>query len=187
MVLLWDHALTAGDAGNPPWHWPADAALQRDPDRPTLVLFAHPRCPCTRASIGELAWVMERSQGRARAYVLFLQPAEGEGDEAWTDADTVTKASAIPGVTVRSDIGGAQAKRFGVKISGHVLYFDQQGSLRFSGGITAARGHAGASVGREALMALLEGHTAGVPAASVFGCPLCNPSNCDFPNKGCDK
>ena len=50
-------------------------------------------------------------------------------------------ASAIPGVIVTPDVGGRIAARLGAKTSGHVLVYDENGVLKFSGGITAARGH----------------------------------------------
>src|SRR5256885_6995371 len=34
--------------------WPAGSKLGSVPNRPTLVLFLHPRCPCSRASLAEL-------------------------------------------------------------------------------------------------------------------------------------
>ncbi len=38
--------------------FPAHSALALAPDVPTLILFAHPHCPCTRASVHELAELM---------------------------------------------------------------------------------------------------------------------------------
>ena len=46
---------TPGTAANAPGGWPAGTTLARDAAGPTLVMLAHPRCDCTRASIGELA------------------------------------------------------------------------------------------------------------------------------------
>ena len=42
--------------------------------RPTLVMLAHPRCTCTRASVGELAELMARAPRRPKAYVVFIKP-----------------------------------------------------------------------------------------------------------------
>ena len=34
--------------------WPAESTIARLTERPTLVLFLHPKCPCSRATVGEL-------------------------------------------------------------------------------------------------------------------------------------
>src|SRR5262245_2672749 len=50
--LLWLMAYdnTPGAGADAPDRWPASTALTRDPETPTLVMLAHPRCDCTRAS-----------------------------------------------------------------------------------------------------------------------------------------
>ena len=35
-------------------HWPTASAVEIRNGRPTVVLFMHPKCPCTRASLQEL-------------------------------------------------------------------------------------------------------------------------------------
>ena len=45
------------------------------------------------------------------------------------------------------DPGGAEARRFGVATSGHVLLYDTRGDLIFSGGITPGRGEQGDNAG----------------------------------------
>jgi hypothetical protein len=150
--------------------WPADSRLQLDPDHGTLVMLAHPRCPCTRSSIDELAHIMARCQGRASAHVLFFQPADAAAD--WQATDLWHSASAIPGVYVVADVEGAEAKRFGAATSGHVLLFAPDGRCLFSGGITMSRGHAGDNVGRSTVLALLAGGSPDLTVVPVFGCPL---------------
>src|SRR6185436_11568509 len=50
-------------AATAPSQWPAESRLKPAADRPTLLLFAHPLCSCTRATIGELALLMAQTQG----------------------------------------------------------------------------------------------------------------------------
>src|SRR5262249_49195821 len=154
----------------PPTRWPAGSHIQPATDRPTLVMLAHPRCPCTRASLGELALLMTRCQGLVQASVNFYKPA-GEPD-AWAQTDLWQSAAAIPGVSVRPDDDGREARCFHSSTSGQVLLYDAAGRLLFSGGITGARGHAGANAGRDALVALLTGGAAERAPHSVFGCAL---------------
>lgn len=75
LAFLWGYENTPGVAAKSPVLWPAESQIPRAPDKATLIMLVHPHCPCTRASIGELALLMTHSQGRLTAYVLFLQPA----------------------------------------------------------------------------------------------------------------
>src|SRR5215467_4910724 len=61
MSVLWRYSNTPGQAATPPGDWPAGVPVQPAKGRSTLVMFAHPHCPCSRASIGELAIIMARS------------------------------------------------------------------------------------------------------------------------------
>jgi len=153
--------------------WPRDARVARARDRATLVLFAHPRCACTRATIAELAELMARYHDRLEARVLFLAPRGAAAD--FTATDLWSSAGRIPGVTVARDEGGEEAARFGVATSGEVALYDASGKLAFHGGITPARGHEGDSFGRRRIAALLEGGRADRNDAPVFGCALQDP------------
>ncbi len=150
--------------------FPKHSALTLAPDVPTLVLFAHPHCPCTRASLHELAELMSSlPHGIAVAVVFTLPkgvPPHWEQGELWQEAAT------IPGIRVITDQDGQEAGRFGVKGSGHVLLYQPSGQLVFSGGITPSRGHEGDSPGRSAVISLvLEGRSP-VHRTPVYGCPL---------------
>ena len=161
-----------GSAGDPPRAWPPDSQIARAFDRPTLVMLAHPHCPCTRASIGELAKLIARCPAKARSYVLFTKPSDT--NQGWEKSDLWQSAAAIPGVVVMRDDGGVEARRFGVATSGETLLFDAAGNLRFAGGITISRGHFGDNPGRDALTALLSSGETNRSRTAVFGCALCN-------------
>lgn len=161
---------TPGRAASPSAAWPRDTRIPRDSDRATLVLLAHPQCPCTRATIGELALLMARCQGRVTAYVLFFKPAGFP--EGWEKTDLWRSAGVIPGVHVHSDPDGAEAARFHAATSGQAILYDAQGRLVFRGGITAARGHAGDNAGRGAIVAFLTEGKVPARQTPVFGCSL---------------
>ena len=173
MAILWNYGLSPGDAAAPPERWPEDSGIPRVPGRPALVLLAHPHCPCTRASLGELALLMAQSGGRAQAWVLFVKP-KGTA-ENWDRTDLWSSAAAIPGVSPRRDEDGAEAARFHAVTSGQVILYGADGRLLFSGGITAARGHSGDNPGRDAIVSLLAGGEAERRKTLVFGCPLHEP------------
>ena len=158
--------------------WPAASNLREAPDRFTLVAFFHPRCPCSRASLAELARIMEHHTDRVGGHVLFTVPPDA-GPE-WTDTGMASSATAIPGLVVANDVGGREASLFGAAASGHVLLYDAQGRLLFSGGVTAARGHFGPNPSSDRLIALITASVSAATATPVYGCPLClSPEVCE--------
>ncbi len=159
-----------GKLADAPEIWPERSSVKRSGEKPVLMVFAHPQCPCTRATIGELARVMRYGHEKVDAYVLFLQPAGF--DDPWTESDLWTKARAIPGVTVLKDLDGQERVRFRAYTSGQVLLYDQNGSLQFSGGITASRGHEGLNDGSKTLIALFRDDKPGRTKNDVYGCSL---------------
>jgi hypothetical protein len=168
VTALWNYSATPGSAGSVPQWWPANGLVQPKPGRATLVMLAHPRCPCTGASLAELANLMAR--GDADASVLFLRP---EGAEpGWEKTELWETAVAIPNVRAVADVDGMATQAFGAETSGHVLFYDATGVLRFSGGITSTRGHRGPSAGGETILALLRGAEARLDRSLTFGCPL---------------
>ena len=170
LSVLWGYENTPGVSAEPPPTWPADSRIQRAPDGATLVGLVHPHCPCTRATIGELAQLMAHTQGRLTAYVLFLKPA-GFSDD-WEKTDLWQSAVSIPGVRAKVDDDGAEARRFHAATSGQTILYDREGRLLFSGGITLSRGHSGDNAGRSAIVALVNAESADRTETSVFGCPL---------------
>jgi hypothetical protein len=170
LSALWKYDNAAGAGANAPDRWPDASVLVHTTGEPTLVLLAHPQCSCTPASLAELAEVLARARTRPRTYVLFLRP-EGFSNE-WVQSDLWKTAAAIPGVVVVRDDEGREARRFGSATSGQTLLYDGAGALRFSGGITGSRSHAGDNAGRRSLVALLSGEAPDRAATNVFGCPL---------------
>jgi hypothetical protein len=168
--ILWDFENRPGVAAHPPAQWPADSRIRPAPDRPTLVMLAHPRCSCTRASIGELAELMAQAPMRPQTYVLFLKPAQFAHD--WEKSSLWHSAASIPNVTAVRDDDGLEARRFGAATSGQTMLYDINGRLLFSGGITGSRGHSGDNAGRTAILALLHRDTSGRNDSFVFGCSL---------------
>jgi len=172
MQKLETYELSPGIAAKPPLSWPADSQIPPAIGRDTLVLVAHPHCPCTRASIGELALIMAHCRNRVSAYVLFLSPSGFSKD--WTETDLLHSAAAIPDVHVISDKDGLEARVFHSETSGQVLLYDSAGRLQFSGGITSSRGHSGDNLGRDSIVAIVNRGKGDVSETSVFGCPLFN-------------
>jgi AhpC/TSA family len=184
LVVLWllavgvgVHALLvykgkAGDAGRPPEHWPITAGVSLVPNKPLLVMFAHPMCPCTKASIGELEKLVAEAKDRFQAMIVFYEPDEVFRE--WSHTKSIAMARAIPGVQVMLDQEGKVTRRFKVETSGHTLLYSPEGRLLFSGGITGSRGHIGENAGGDAVLELVQGqHPPGTNIhVPVFGCGL---------------
>jgi hypothetical protein len=168
--MLTDYANAPGQAAAVPAQWPIASGIERVPGRATLIMLAHPQCPCTRASIGELALLMAQAQELVSVYVLFLKPTGISSD--WYRSDLWDSAASIPGVTALEDEGGREALRFHAATSGQTVLYDADGRLLFSGGITAARGHSGDNTGRTAVVSLLTTGAADRTETAVFGCSL---------------
>lgn len=168
--LLASHASQPGASGLAPQEWPAESNIPRASDQPTLVMFAHPRCPCTRASLTELSKIVSR-QPEVAVRIVFYRPVASDAD-SWEQTDQVRTAAAIPGAVVYWDLDGHEAQRFGAQTSGQALLFGPGGNLLFHGGLTPARGHVGDNLGSQSLAALLDGATSVPGGAPVFGCGL---------------
>jgi uncharacterized protein with PIN domain len=180
--LLWSAAVVAGflcvlkyettpgNADEPPLSWPLDSAIHPKLNQANLVFAVHPRCPCTRASINEFAELLAKHSGEIAAHVLVYRPENGE--IGWERTDHWRRLEAIRDTSIRPDEDGMEAKRFGLLSSGHVLLYDKSGRLRFSGGLTNARGHAGKSLGRNAIAAILEDNEPEQTKTHIYGCSL---------------
>ena len=170
MVLNYQN--TRGSVGITPEHWPSETQIALDHNRDTLLMFVHPQCPCTQASMEEFNRLMAQCHGRVVAYVLFLKPSQLSND--WTRTNLWRSAAAIPDVTVQEDIDGTQARKFGAETSGYVLLYDPHGQILFKGGITDSRGHAGDNTGESVIISLVNGQNTNLKQTPVYGCSLLN-------------
>jgi hypothetical protein len=161
---------TPGQQGPAPATWPTASVLPRYDGHRTLVMFVHPKCVCTRASLTELNAIMVGRPAATDALVVFVRPAGVAAD--WERTDTWASVARIPQTTRLVDAGGEEARRFGAATSGQALLYDAAGTRRFAGGITDSRGHAGDNVGRRSIVALLGGTTPLDAGHAVYGCPL---------------
>jgi hypothetical protein len=170
-LAMWQFQRKAGEGAVAPVRWPASSRLSLAKGAPTIVMFAHPRCPCTRASVSLLREILSGPVRKAgNVYVLVLKPHEFP--DGWEKTDVWRNAASIPGVTVISDVDGVEAARLGARTSGQTLVYDAAGTLVFSGGITALRGEAGENLGSRSVGAVLAGHAPAQGVTPVFGCPI---------------
>lgn len=170
--VLWRYEHAVGLVEPTPVRWPADSAIPASETQSTLLMFAHPKCPCTRASIGELARILTTCSDEVRAYAVFVKPSGASPEQDWDSTDLWELAKQIPGLTAIADIEGIEARRFQAATSGFTVLYDHSGQLQFSGGITASRGHSGDNQGRSAIVALLTQRPPATVNTNVYGCEL---------------
>jgi hypothetical protein len=172
---LLNYETTAGDPGDPPAKWPAQSKIPRTAGLPTIVVIGHPKCPCTRATIGELALIMARLHDQVSANVVFVRPHDAP--EGWDDTDLRRSAAAIPGVHVMTDLDEVEADLFNAQVSGQTMLYNATGKLLFSGGITASRGHSGDNIGRSSIVSFVTDGSAEQNRTPVYGCALRSPKS----------
>jgi hypothetical protein len=167
------YSSTAGQVGEAPAQWPGSELVSPQADRSTLVMFMHPQCSCTRASLEELKTILDNTHGAVSAWIVVLKPG-GMGDE-WTHSGTWETARKMRGVTVVMDDEGSEADRFGALTSGHTVLYSPGGKLEFSGGITVARGHVGENSGERRVISFVSTGKADSGGHEVYGCGLHDP------------
>lgn len=150
--------------------WPNSTDISRDSTRCNLLVFLHPRCACSLATLNELARIQSQCQDQLAIKILMYQPADAEAD--WLESPIVDLAEQIPGAERIVDRDGVEASRFGANTSGQVILFDPNGSRVFTGGITPSRAHEGDSIGRQTIESYVCRGEISVDYAKTFGCPL---------------
>jgi hypothetical protein len=133
-----------------------------------MLVFLHPKCPCSRATVEELDRLMADTTGKLKVKAYFVGPQNAADD--WTQSPLVVRARSIPNIEVAYDAGGAHAKAFGALTSGQAFVFDPKGKKVYQGGLTASRGHEGANEGCASIVEYVK--TGKLPPSQppVFGC-----------------
>ena len=186
LAALQSYKSRPGTAGHTPAVFCGLPPLANSAGRPRLLMFVHPKCPCSRASLGELARIVDRERGKVAVDVVFVTPRGASPD--WAQTSLRTQAAEIPDVRLLDD-DGTLARRLGAETSGYVVLYAADGKLLFSGGITRSRGHEGESSGGRAILSLLDGDpdAASGVKTTVYGCPLFTPGECAESNCSADR
>lgn len=170
LAALASYSATAAPEGRAPERWPSECGVERLSGRATVLLFLHPHCPCSRATIAMLHRCIARSGGEPDVVALVYAPTSMEA--SWADGPLRELAAKLPGVRVVNDPDGREARRFGAAASGHIVAYDAAGSLAFEGGITASRGHEGDNFGADVLTAVLRDQPIAPARAPTYGCEI---------------
>ncbi|HEX7833208.1 MAG TPA: hypothetical protein VF787_26365 [Thermoanaerobaculia bacterium] len=160
----------AADRGSTPSTWPASTKLEHATDKPTLLMFMHPNCPCTRASVTQLTRILAAAPRGLQPKVIFVARPAAEHD--WRVDWLTSMTRDVPGSTYVLDAKSAEANRFGATTSGHVLLYSADGTLHFDGGVTLGRGHQGDNDAAESLSRALALPENEPVETAVFGCAI---------------
>ena len=140
----------------------------------TAVLFAHPHCPCTDASLNELADTLDVAKAPVRRIIVCVEPPNAPA--GWSDSELFETAKQS-GFQVLLDRNATLATKAGAATSGHTILLDPSGKSHFSGGVTASRGHRGPNAGTAAILQqLTDPSVTQAATAPVYGCPLTDPT-----------
>ena len=153
-----------------------EAELPKRPnDAPyRLVMAAHPRCPCTTASVRQIERILARCSTRLAVTVLVYRPL-GTPLE-WGRTSLVTNLEAAKYAQIVEDEDGRIAASLGLGVSGAVVLYGPDGQSKFAGGITPGRGHEGDCRGTDVIRLVVEGKQTSASTAPVYGCSLKDPS-----------
>lgn len=166
----------AGAVGTVPPLWPTASTLTFTTEKATLIMFLHPRCSCSKASLGEFEKIITKSKALTNNLLVFINPPKT--DRLWYSRQDGlwNQAKRIPNTRMVVDHDGQEAKRFGAETSGQVVLYNPDGALAFAGGITASRAHEGDNQGEDALLAAILSKIPAGKSSHVYGCGLFNPS-----------
>ncbi|QDV47128.1 hypothetical protein Enr13x_70370 [Stieleria neptunia] len=183
-IQLTDYSSRPGRAGQAPRQltdlalleasWTGDVPGIPLGEMPTLLVFYHPKCPCTAATVR----VLERLQPRFKPTLRIIAVAycPPDQDDAWIESRTTTALSNLTGTQTVIDRGGKLSEQFGALVSGHLLLYGADGRLTFSGGITPYRGHEGDSPSSLDLLRRINAPPDDCGQWAVFGCSIASDS-----------
>jgi hypothetical protein len=171
---------------------PASLTAGSEPRSPLLLVFIHPRCSCTPATLEQLDTILGSIRTPVQTDLVVyrsrvLDRAATAGDaslslHARARSQPVPHQDPAPlsGFTnplhhpaqVVPDTNGLLARRFGAATSGEVILYSADGRLLYQGGITPMRASTGESLASIALRRALVNGEAQSKTFNVFGCPI---------------
>ena len=165
--LLMNYSAEAGAHIRVLNRWPAQTQLS-PANKPHLVMFLHPGCVCSKASVAELSRLLAEAP-ELTTQVVFMQTPKLE--KLYKENSLLTQVKRLPRTKIIIDQEGKESKIFGAETSGLTHLYNELGELVFDGGLTMARGHEGDSVGKKSILEYLKGQK-NIKSSLVFGCDI---------------
>jgi hypothetical protein len=150
------------------------ALADASPERPLMLHFFNPDCPCSRFNQDHVRDLV-RAHRSTTTFVAVIEPEDGPARR-----EAVAEVTRRLGVPAILDADGSIAKAFGVYASPQAVLLTTGGALYYRGNYNLARycTDARTEFARIALERLLAGEPAyDAPAAATvaYGCPLPRP------------
>jgi len=160
---------TPGAPASAPVRWPKQTSFTRVAGRKQLLMFVHPECTCSIASLEQLRNLQKMTAERLdMRVVLWGRPATNSSGRNWRQE--------IGSAALFEDRDGSEARLFGAKTSGQTLIYDEVGNLIYSGGVTVFRGEGGGEpILRRIMQTLNNADRRPSFRMPVFGCPITDP------------
>jgi len=131
------YASVAGPNGRLVDTCPSAIDLTADARRPTPVIFLHPHCSCSCATLNELTRGLVMVREQPQIIVVVSHPADADG-AVWCEGSLWRACTTIGDVQRILDPGGALADAFGATTSGHCIVVGTTGRIGYAGGVTIA-------------------------------------------------
>src|SRR4051794_21997027 len=93
LYYLNSYEARAGAAAGVSARWPAEGPALAS-EGVTIVVFLHPECPCSRATVASLDQIMAHGGGHVRAYVVGVMEEGAPSD--WEKSGLLKRAGEIP-------------------------------------------------------------------------------------------
>ncbi len=145
--------------------FPANNWVKLNTRKNNLVLFLHPHCPCSFATVNELKRVLARTDVDLSVVFIDLDKSYDLSRQ-----ELFKQVSQIKAAKIIIDKNNVMTKAFKVYTSGTILAYNKDGGLIFQGGITAGRGEEGDNLAKNKLVQSLKCQK--MSQAQVFGCSL---------------
>ena len=170
-ILTW-YKFTPGEQVEIAGQWPKEASHLQTPGSANLVMFVHPECPCSLASMDELARLLPIIADHIAIKVVFRE-LTGQYGRQLSEHALWKKAKTLPHVQLLIDPGQKLENSFQAKTSGQTYLFDKEGRKIFQGGLTPLRGHTGETQASSFIKQWSRQQTISRSiSSSVFGCPM---------------
>ena len=180
------YASTPGEQFAAPALWNPHAAHASTPH---LIVFIHPGCSCTHATLQQLDKLLQSPHPPVRlTLAVYQSKALITQHQASFDSSSYLHPAHDKLAEFRqlSDWNGALARSLGAVTSGQILLYSAAGQLLFQGGITEERAHLGDNDSADSLLTAINStarpfpnlhltSTKAITPHPVFGCSILNP------------
>lgn len=146
---------------------------QSQQEYPLTLLFLHPECPCSDASIYEITQ-MQKLNSEMNFKIIISYPKNTYNK--WVSSNRA-KRQLLKNKSIEliDDKNNVLSDAFGASTSGVTLIFKEENNLVFAGGITPSRGHLGRTIAHEIIK---EASLFSFTKNEVYGCSINTQENC---------